>query len=160
MESLTCNLSEDLGGDNDFNQILITPLPTPTLVGTIIANAPEPFGCSSTEASLEIPANGMRVFEPIVVRGTAFTENFAYAKIELKGPGTFNNFTVIDDKREPIAETADFSQFVPAPYEPGRYEFRLMVFDITDTLRASCLVNIYINRPAQTPSPTAPGSGV
>ena len=57
------------------NQIQATPAPTPTPVGTIIPAAP-PIGCDSPEAQLRIPGNGMRVFQPIPVVGTVFTDQF------------------------------------------------------------------------------------
>ena len=129
-----------------------TPTLTPTPVGTI-RPAPDTQGCDSEQATLQIPANGMRVFQPIPVVGSAFTDNFAYAKIELRGPGTFDNYIVIEDKRQPVREIGEFSQFVPAPYEEGLYQFRLMVFDITDTLQAACMVNIYISEPFPTATP-------
>lgn len=131
------------------NQIQATPAPTPTPVGTIIPAAPA-VGCDSPEAQLRIPANGMRVFQPIPVVGTVFTDQFSYASIEINGPSTLGNFQVIRDQFVEIREPAEFSQFVPAGYAPGEYEFRLMVFDITNTLRASCQVRIFISDPLPT----------
>ncbi len=146
-------------GDDEEGVLLLTPTLTPTPVGTIIPNAPAVEGCTDDRATLQVPTNGMRVFQPIPVIGTAFTEDFAYAKIEISGPGTFDNFVVIDDRRSPTRETSEFSQFVPAPYEPGLYQFRVMVFDLTDTVRAACMVNIYITEPPVTPTPTPQGGG-
>jgi hypothetical protein len=134
-------------------QVLLTPTLTPTPVGTIIPNAPTFIGCDTENASLQIPANGMQVFEPMTVVGTANVEDFAFYRIELNGPGTFNNFAVYDEHLSPVTETTALGQFNPAPYETGWYEFRLMVFDISNTLRASCLVNIYITDPVPTPTP-------
>lgn len=131
-----------------------TPTLTPTPVGTIIPNAPAPFGCNTDNALLQIPTNGMRVFNVIPVVGKAYIDNFAYAKLEIKGPSTFNTFAVIDDKREPIRDVSEFSQFIPTAYEEGWYEFRLMVFDISDTPQAVCMVNIYITAPF--PTATSP----
>ncbi len=132
-----------------------TPTLTPTPVGTILPNPPPTQGCVDEAANLQIPANGMRVFAPIPVRGTAFTDQFSSATIEISGPTTNNQFFVVDRLTAPILQTSDFSQFNPAGYEPGRYEFRLMVFDLRgDVLVASCLVNIYISAPVTTPTPT------
>jgi hypothetical protein len=143
-----------LGEDNTI--ILLTPTLTPTPVGTIVPNAPAPEGCIDPRAFLQTPANGMRVFQPIEVVGTAYTDSFAVAKLEIKGPGTNNVYLVIEDKRQETRTLTAFSQFAPAAYTPGEYQFRLTVFDITDTLVASCMVTIYITDipiPA-TPTPT------
>lgn len=134
------------------NQVQATPVPTATPVGTIIPADP-PIGCDRPEAQLLIPDNGMRVFQPIPVVGTAFTDQFSYASLEINGPSTFGNFQVIRDQFVEIREAAEFSQFVPAGYAAGEYEFRLMVFDITNTLKASCLVRIYITDPLPTATP-------
>ena len=111
------------------------------------------MGCDQPEAQLEIPANGMRVFQPIPVVGTVFADQFAFASIEIKGPSTFGNFQVIEDQITEVRAPAEFSQFVPAGYETGEYQFRLMVFDVTQSLRASCLVHIYISDPLPTLTP-------
>ena len=134
------------------NQILATPAPTPTPVGTIIPSDP-PQGCDNREAQLLIPGNGMRVFQPIPVIGTVFTDQFSYASIEINGPSTLGSFQVIDEQHVEVRELAEFGQFVPAPYEAGEYQFRLMVFDITNTLKAACLVHIYISDPLPTLTP-------
>lgn len=126
------------------DQILATPLPTPTAVGTIIPADP-PLGCDSPEAQLQIPGNGMRVFQPVPVVGTVHTDQFSYASVEINGPSTRGNFQLIDDQLAEVRESAEFSVFIPAGYEPGEYQFRLMVYDITNTLKASCLVHIYIS---------------
>ena len=134
------------------NQIQATPAPTPTPVGTIIPSDPAE-GCDSPEAQLLIPGNGMRVFQPIPVTGTVFTDQFSYASIEINGPSTLGSFQVIDEQHVEVREQAEFAQFVPAPYETGEYQFRLMVFDITNALKASCMVRIYISEPLPTLTP-------
>lgn len=141
-----------LGEDNTI--ILLTPTLTPTPLGTIIPNAPAPEGCVDPRATLQMPANGMRVFQPISVVGTAFTDSFTVAKLEIKGPGTNNTYLVIDDRRQEMREMGAFSQFAPAAYTQGEYQFRLTVFDITDNLVASCMVTIYISDPPVTATPT------
>lgn len=142
----------------DFSgQIQATPTLTPTPVGTIIPADPV-VGCDNPEAQLFIPANGMRVFQPIPVIGTAYTDQFAYAKIEINGPSTFGNFQVIEDKSIEVRERTEISQFVPAGYTEGEYELRLMVFDVTNTLKAFCLVHIYISPPFPTATPPSGGA--
>ena len=134
------------------NLIQATPVPTPTAVGTIIPSDPAQ-GCDTPEAQLLIPGNGMRVFQPIPVIGTVFADQFSYASIEINGPSTLGSFQVIDEQHVEVRERAEFGQFVPAAYESGEYQFRLMVFDITNTLKASCLVHIYISEPLPTLTP-------
>ncbi len=134
------------------DQIRATPLPTLTAVGTIIPADP-PMGCDSPEAQLQIPGNGMRVFQPVPVAGTLFTDQFSYASLEINGPSTRGSFQIIDDQPTEVRETAEFSLFAPAGYEPGEYQLRLMVYDIANTLKASCLVHIYISEPLPTLTP-------
>jgi len=147
----------ELGGPDFSGQIQATPTLTPTPVGTIIPADPV-IGCDNPEAQLFIPANGMRVFQPVPIVGTAYTDQFAYAKIEINGPSTFGNFQVIEDKSVEIRDRSEISQFVPAGYSEGEYELRLMVFDVTNTLKAACLVHIYISPPFPTATPPSGGA--
>ena len=139
--------------DDFAGQVLPTPLPSPTPVGTIIPADP-PIGCDQPEAQLIVPGNGMRVFQPIPVVGTVFADQFAYASVEIMGPSTFGNFQVYERQVTEVREPAEFSQFVPAAYEPGEYQFRVMVYDVTSTLQASCLVHIFISVPLPTATPS------
>jgi len=148
-----------LGEVDPAKQILPTPTLTPTPVGTIVPNAP-PAQCNSPEASLQIPANGMVVFEPLTVIGIANTENFSFYRFELKGESTSGNFAYIGiDGTQPVTELGALGQFVPAYYEPGEYEFRVIVFDITTAVRASCTVTIYISDPIPTATPLGTETG-
>ncbi|MFN8378547.1 MAG: hypothetical protein U0452_07735 [Anaerolineae bacterium] len=146
-----------LGEGNVADQVLPTPTLTPTPVGTIVPNSPAPVGCDTPNAQLEVPANGMLVFEPMVVRGVAYTDDFAFYRLELKGDSTFNNFAPLPgDGTTPVTELGELGQFVPSFYAPGEYRFRLMVFDITNTVKASCEVTIFISPPIPTATPLAP----
>lgn len=140
----------DLGGQEAV-AVFATPTLTPTPVGTILPNAPPVVGCQDAHASLQIPANGMRVFQPIRVAGTAYIENFAQYTIEIAREG--GQFARAHTEVVPINELGTLAQFNPGPYDPGTYQFRLMVFDTTDTLRASCQVTIYISDPIPTATP-------
>jgi hypothetical protein len=154
---LNFDAPESIGSD-DTVQIVVTPTLTPTPVGTIIPGAPPIVGCQNERAFLQVPTNGMRVFQPIPVVGTAFTDDFAFWRLEIKGATTLNNFAVIDGQNGEIREINPFSQFVPSAYEPGWYELRLAVFDITATLREVCMVNIYITEPFPTQTPVGFGN--
>ena len=134
--------------------ILLTPTLTPTPVGTIIPNAPAIEGCDSDEALLQVPANGMRVFQPIVVIGQAFTDDFSSAKIEISGPQTNNQYSVVGVIDSQVRSLQAFSQFNPTGYIPGEYEFRLVVFDVANEIAAACKVTIYISELPITATPT------
>ncbi|MCU0479882.1 MAG: hypothetical protein MUE54_01565 [Anaerolineae bacterium] len=142
---------------DDEVSVFATPTLTPTPVGTIEPNAPPVYGCNTPNAFLQIPANGMRVFQTIRVAGTAFVDDFSRYKLEISGPTTQNSFWVIDEGTIPVRveDTANntLSQFNPDPYTPGTYQFQLTVFDTTNELKASCMVTIYISRPIPTPTP-------
>lgn len=144
-------------GATEVVRVLATPTLTPTPVGTILPNPPAVEGCDTPNATLQVPANGMLVFEPINVIGTASTENFAFYRFELNGPQTLGSFAILRDYTQPVAETGVLGQFVPSFYQPGRYQFRVTVFDITNTLRAACTVNITISEPIPTPTPLGSG---
>ncbi len=147
-----------LGEIDPAQQIQPTPTLTPTPVGTIVPNAPA-AQCISPEAQLQIPANGMIVFEPIPVVGIATTDNFAFYRFELKGESTSGNFATIGvDGTQPVAQLGALGQFVPSFYAPGEYQFRISVFDTSSAPRASCTVTIYISAPIPTPTPLGTAS--
>jgi len=145
-----------LGDDPNANKIQSTDVPTPTPVGTILPNPPAAQGCDSPQAQLQIPGNGQLVFNPTRIIGTAFTDNFSAYRFELNGPSTKGEFAVLGEYNVPVKEIGDLGQFVPSFYEPGAYQFRLTVFDITNALKAACMVNITISLPVPTPTPIAP----
>ncbi|GAB4524654.1 MAG: hypothetical protein OHK0046_39660 [Anaerolineae bacterium] len=140
----------DFGDDTEL-QIFATPVLTATPVGTILPNAPALAGCETENARLQIPANGMQVDQPIRVAGTAFGDNFSFYKIEIARRG--GPFSVVNTFAVPVRELGTLAQFNPTFYDPGAYEFRLMVFNTTDTLIASCMVNITISEPIPTSTP-------
>lgn len=134
-------------------RVLATPTLTPTPVGTIVPNAPPPLGCTDPRASLQIPANGMRVFEPLAVTGTAYMDDFAFYRFEIRGPSTGGSFAPLGDHTLPVRQRSELGQFVPAFYLPGVYQFRLSVFDIFNAPGATCTVNIYLSEPLPTATP-------
>ncbi len=129
-----------------------TPTLTPTPVGTIIPDVPPAVGCDTPNARLIIPANGMIVFEATTVVGSANTENFAFYRFELNGPATNNVWRLLSEYTAPVVE-GELGQIVPSLFIPGEYRFRLRVFDITNTLQASCAITIIISPPIPTPTP-------
>lgn len=142
-----------LGEIDPAAQIQPTPTLTPTPVGTIVPNAPA-AQCDSPDAQLQIPANGMIVFEPIRVVGIATSENFAFYRFELRGESTSGNFAALGvDGTQAVTALGELGQFVPSFYTPGEYQFRLSVFDTTSAQRASCTVTIYISAPIPTATP-------
>jgi hypothetical protein len=140
-------------GEQEIVAVLATPTLTPTPVGTILPNPPAVSGCDKDNATLQVPANGMLVFEPVNVIGTAYVDDFAFYRFELNGPQTFGSFAIIRDYDQPVSALGELGQFVPAFYQPGDYQFRLTVFDITNALKAACTINITISPPIPTPTP-------
>lgn len=145
--------AQALSGGGAFLQLTAVASPTP--VGTIIAGYPTPVGCNSEQASLEVPANGMRVFDTLTVIGTANIPDFAFYTLEISGPSTGGEFGVLDNKTAPMPQKGVLGQFAVAAFQPGDYRFRLAVFDSLSEMRASCTVWIVISpRP---PTNTPPG---
>jgi hypothetical protein len=130
------------GGEPQF-----TPTVTLTPIGTLVDGVLPAEGCDSPRANLQIPVNGLRVFETIQVIGTADTENFASYKLELRGPGTSNIYAVISENTSAVADPGVLGQIVAMAFEPGDYQFRLTVFDSSNMLVAACMVNIIISTP-------------
>ncbi len=145
-----------IGDDPNANKIQSTDVPTVTPVGTILPNPPAAQGCDSPQAQIQIPGNGQLLFNPVRVIGSAFTDNFSSYRFELNGPSTKGEFVVLGEYNVPVKEVGDLGQFVPSFYDPGKYQFRLTVFDITNALKAACMVNITISLPVPTPTPLAP----
>lgn len=144
----------DFGPIDGSGSLIITPTPTATPVGTIEPNAPAPIGCDTANATLQIPANGQVVREIIPVIGVANIDNFASFKLEIKSPALgVESFLSMESYIQPAPELRQLSQFNPLLYPEGTYEFRLAVFDITDTMKASCTVTIYLRPPLPTPTP-------
>jgi hypothetical protein len=139
-------------GNFDDNEVRITPTPTATPVGTIEA-APTAVGCDSPGAQLQIPANGQVIQSIVPVIGTAYTDNFRSFKLEIAGAYTQGQFSTMEEFTNEVREIGVLSQFNPALYEEGTYQFRLAVFDITEMLRESCTVTIYIRPPSPTATP-------
>lgn len=149
----------ELGQVDTSAQIVPTPTLTPTPVGTIIPNAP-PAECPDPNVQLEIPANGMIIFEPLAVRGIAAGDNFAFYRFEINGPATFGSFATIGvDGTNAVPNMGVLGQFAPSFYTPGEYRFRVSVFDITSTQIGSCTVTIYISAPIPTATPIAAITG-
>jgi hypothetical protein len=141
------------GLEDELNlQPFATPTLTPTPVGTIIPDAPPVEGCDTDEANLRIPANGMVVFEATDVVGTANTTDFAFYRFEIKGPETRNNWSMFREYTSPVID-GELGNIVPSQLIPGEYKFRLTVYDITNTMRASCMITIIISPPIPTATP-------
>lgn len=140
-------------GDEEIVKVLATPTLTPTPVGTILPNPPPVAGCDTPNATLQVPANGQLIFEPLTVIGTANIENFAFYRFEINGPSTFGSFAILRQYDQPVSEIGTLGQLSPAFYDPGEYQFRLTVFDITNVLKAVCTVNITISEPIPTATP-------
>ena len=133
-----------------------TPTLSPTPVGTIIAGMPTPVGCNTQDAWLEVPANGMVVFDSLTVVGIAKTNDFALYKFELSGPSTGNAFTPVGgDKTSAVPQKGTLGLLPLNTFQVGQYFFRLAVFDSKSVMRASCTVTVVLRE--RPPTPTPPG---
>jgi hypothetical protein len=150
MLTVTADALLGQGGPNVF----ASPTPAPTAVGTIVLGMPTPVGCTTQDAQLEVPANGQVLFDAVEVRGIAKTENFAFYRFELNGPSTNNNFAPVGgDKTVAVTSKGVLGLITLRPFQPGQYEFRLVVFDSKNMVKASCSVTVMIRERPPTPSP-------
>lgn len=149
--SLNATPQEGEAGDTIF----ATPAPTMTLVGTIMPDAGDPVGCPEDSAYMHIPANGQLIFEATTVIGTASISNFAFYRFEIKPDEAGAEFMILGDYDQPV-EDGPLGDIIPLNFTPGRYRFRLNVFDNTQWLRATCEVTIFIGEPEPTPTSIIP----
>lgn len=156
MDAMLATVTAQVVAGSGGPALQLTAAPSATPVGTIIAGLGDPEGCDSDEARLEVPANGMRVFDTLSVAGTAFTDNFAFYKFEMSGPSTGDQFVPVGvNQTSPVRELGALGQVSLAPFQFGQYKFRLAVFDNTTALKAFCMVNIMITE--RPPTATPPG---
>jgi len=141
------------GGQLEGPNVFATPIPTMTPVGTILPDAAEPVGCSQDSAWMLIPGNGQLIFEATTVIGTASVSNFAFYRFEIKEDIAGSEFGVIGGNyTEPVVE-GPLGEILPFGFAPGRYRFRLVVFDNTNMMRALCEITVHFSDPPPTPTP-------
>ncbi|MEP7285699.1 MAG: hypothetical protein ABI947_08025 [Chloroflexota bacterium] len=156
IEQLMASVTAAAMANDGGVQLLATPTVSPTFVGTINPDVGAIKGCDTPNAQLEVPANGQVIFDSIEVRGVANTPNFALYKFELSGPSTGNAFTPYGgDKTSPVLQNGVLGQLALSAFQPGLYQFRLVVFDNTNALRASCMVTVEVRE--RPPTATLPG---
>ena len=139
------------------DQIFATPVPTATLIGTIMPDAGDIVGCPSDTANIQVPANGQLIFEATTVIGTASISNFAFYRFEIKPDVTGAEFAPIGDYDQPVVD-GPLGDIAPLNFTPGKYRFRVTVFDNTQWMRALCEITIFIGEPEPTPTPVVPTS--
>ncbi|HML24375.1 MAG TPA: hypothetical protein PKD09_22155 [Aggregatilinea sp.] len=150
---LSLNTTPQSGSGSD--EIFATPAPTATLVGTIMPDAGDIVGCPADSANIEIPANGQLIFESTTVIGTASISNFAFYRFEIKQDVTGAEFAPIGDYDQPVTN-GPLGDISPLNFAPGRYRFRVTVFDNTQWMRALCEITIFIGEPEPTPTSVVP----
>jgi hypothetical protein len=145
-----------LGGEGPVDtgpDLFASPVPTVTPVGTILPDAPEIVGCARDAAWIHIPGNGQLLFEATTVIGTASVSNFSFYRFEIKPAVSGTEFAPIGgDNPVPVVD-GPLGEILPFNFPTGEYRFRLVVFDNTKTLRASCEITIHISEPPPTPTP-------
>ncbi len=144
----------------DFSIVQTAPPPS-TPSGTIIAPGGRE-GCIYDTAYIAIPDDGMRVFEPINIKGVADIDDFAFYRFEIRKSGTDGNFAPLpQDHVQPVpltnGELGELGQLIPDLYLDGEYRFRLVVFDTNSNPVASCEITIFISQPVPTETPIGAG---
>jgi hypothetical protein len=132
--------------------IIQTAPPPSTPVGTIVSRGGR-VGCITDQAWIAIPDDGMLVFEPLTIYGTAAIENFAFYRFEIRQnrPG-FNFAPIPQDYTQPVIN-GPLGQFVPNNFIEGIYRLRLAVFDTNSAMVASCELTVVLEQPEPTPTP-------
>lgn len=147
---------------DDFGVFSTAPPPS-TPSGTIVAPGGRE-GCIYDTAWISIPDDGMRVFEPITIKGVADIDNFSFYRFEIRKSGGGGNFAPLpQDHVQPIPldeqnKAGDLGQLIPDLYLDGEYRFRLVVFDTNSNPIASCEITIYISPPVPTETPIGASS--
>lgn len=148
---------------DDFGVVSTAPPPS-TPAGTIIAPGGRE-GCIYDTAWIAIPDDGMRVFEPISIRGVADIADFSFYRFEIRKSGGGGNFAPLpQDHVQPVPllddkKLGELGQLIPDLYLDGEYRFRLAVFDTNSTLVASCEITIFISPPVPTETPIGADAG-
>lgn len=143
--------------DANGDIIPITAPPPSTPKGTILPSNPRE-GCIRDQAWIDFPDNGQVVFDVIPIRGTANIQDFAFYRFEIR-PDTGSSdamFSTIGGAQGDYVQAVvdgELGQLVPLNYLPGNYRYRLVVFDSTSTMRASCEISIIISDPIPTATP-------
>lgn len=153
---LSLNTTPQSGSSGDT--IFATPVPTATLIGTIMPDAGDIVGCPSDAANITVPANGQLIFESTTVIGTASISNFAFYRFEIKPDATGAEFAPIGDYDQPVID-GPLGDIAPLNFTPGKYRFRVTVFDNTQWMRALCEITIFIGEPEATSTPIVPTTG-
>lgn len=128
-----------------------SPSPLPATI-ELMEGAPQPVsGCDTPNAVLSSPVNGQVLTEPVTITGMANAENFAYYRLELMGPTSTDFLTIFGEGRTPVTEMGALQMLHPGMFEPGEYQLRLSVFDVTNTLQANCTIHIMLASTAPMP---------
>lgn len=139
-------------GQSGITEIIATAPPPSTPKGTIFP-AEDRVGCTIEQAWIDYPDNGMAVFGPIVVEGTANISDFAFYRFEIKKSNADSNFSPLgSDYTQPVIN-GPLGQFVPTNIIEGGYRFRLVVFDTSAQPVASCEITVFVVTPVPTETP-------
>ncbi len=135
--------------------ILSTARPPVTPPGTLGPRS-QRAGCDPDRAWIEIPANGMYVFEDITVIGTAAIDSFASYRFEIRNADGGDYSVYSGDYNVPVTD-GPLGSLSPAVLLPDEYRFRVVVFDTARQPQAYCEITITITEPPATPTPIGAG---
>lgn len=134
-----------------------TQPPSPTPAGTV-RPAEDRVGCIHDQANINLPDNGQVIYQVEPIIGTASIQNFNYYRFEIRNVEEDESFRVASSDNTAPVVAGPLGQLVPQNFLPGEYRFRLVVFDTSNTARATCEITVFISDPlpTATPSPAVP----
>ncbi len=134
--------------DNTGDATVIVGQGTVPADGQSAESVPSTVVCNSKDAVITSPSSRAVVAGTINVSGVATSTNFGSYKLEIIGIGTGGNYVLLVDSSQPVASVSSLGQIDLSSYPPDNYGLRLSVFDATQQLQASCLVNFTLARVA------------
>ncbi|MDJ0756930.1 MAG: hypothetical protein QNJ45_25590 [Ardenticatenaceae bacterium] len=126
-----------------------TPLPTNTRPPSVPATGevfiPEGGGCTPG-VNISFPRQNMTVFGTVEYIGTAVDESFGAYELEMRGPGTGNEWVNVIGGRSFVPVSNDVLGTVNlGVLENGTYNVRLTIVDADGSLNARCTIAIEVN---------------
>lgn len=126
-----------------------TPLPTNTRPPSVPVTGevfiPEGGGCTPG-ANISFPRQNMTVFGIVTFSGTASGDAFGAYEIEMRGPGTGNEWVDVIGGRSFVPVSNDVLGSVDlGVLENGSYNVRLTIVDTLGGLTARCTISIEVN---------------
>lgn len=126
-----------------------TPVPTNTRPPAVPATGevfiPEGGGCTPG-ANISFPRQNMTVFNTVVFSGSATDNSFGAFELEMRGPGTGNEWVNVLGGRSFVPVSNDVLGSVDlSVLQNGSYNVRLTIVDAAGGLTSRCTITIVVN---------------